>query len=651
MDSPKPLSSVTSLVFAVLASVGLMAVGVSTAQGSLAVGGVDRPTDAGPEVSASAKRSSTRSVEPRGNPQVSVRFSGEQVRLVVEADRVVGVHRRSVTEVRVRRQGAVFRLTHVGGKRWATRWRPSIGLLASLQGRLVATVFLFTSGARYVTKSRVPGPAPDSGEPPEEPAVPAPDTPPTTSPNQPSTPTPPEGVRATGLVPDWSPTISDYTVSCAESVSVTINVDGEVSMDGGTPRLGQVTEELDLDPGEAFRLSGDFGEQVFRCRPSNLPLPTVNGQGSGSYFLVTPTGFGSSLSNYAMVLDRNGVPLWWYDAPLPAINDFNMPRPGIFSWVQSRGGNGTFASSAYIIQSVTGEFVDIVRPVGFGADNHDLQPTPDGGWLLIGYVPRNCPAVPSECVDLSPWGGPANATVIDGWIQKVDANGNPIWTWKSQDHIDLSENGPWIPSLGGGVTLPDGRQAYDIVHMNSVEPDGNGFIFSARHLDAVYRVEDPGGAGGIDWKLGGTTTPESLTVFGDPRGSDPLGGQHDARRLSDGTVTIHDNGSRRSRPPRMVRYRIDPVAGTADLVSELSDTRVTSSICCGGGRVLPDGNGWAVSWGASSLMGEYGLDGQPRLRMTWPGGKISYRIVPVSPSVLTAAMLRDGMDAQFPRTP
>lgn len=614
------------------------------AQVSEADRSASRRSDSVSEVTRTVGQPLARTAELRGLPEVSILFSGERVRLVVQADRVIGVSRTSVSEVRVKRQGAVFSLSHVGGKRWATRWRKSIGLLTSLQGRLVAAVFVLKSGLRFVTKARVPQSA-------SEP-IPSPTpTPEPDPPSPPPTPELPEGVRATGLVPDWSPNVSDYTVSCANAVTLTANVDGPLTVDGGTPRSGPISAEIDLDPGQAFRLNGGFGEHLFRCRPTDLPLPAVEGQGSGSHYLATPTGFGSELANYAMVLDRNGVPVWWFEAPLPAINDLSMPRPGVFSWVHSRGGDGTFASSAYIIQSLGGEFMDVVRPVGFGADNHDLQPTSDGGWLLIGYVARDCPAVPSECVDLSPWGGPENATVIDGWIQKVDANGNPIWTWKSQDHIGIAESGPWIPSLGSGATLSDGRQAYDIVHLNSVEPDGDGFIFSARHLDAVYRVEDPRGAGEIDWKLGGTTTPESLTVFDDPRGGDPLGGQHDARRLSDGTVTIHDNGTRRSRPPRMVRYEIDPAADSAKLVSEVSDPRVSGSICCGGGRVLPDGDGWAVSWGASSVMGEYDLSGQPRLRMTWPGGKISYRIVPVSPSVLTIGMLRDGMDAQFPRTP
>ena len=63
-------------------------------------------------------------------------------------------------------------------------------------------------------------------------------------------------------------------------------------------------------------------------------------------------------------------------------------------------------------------------------------------------------------------------------------------------------------------------------------------IASFRHLDAVYKISKS--TGKIVWKLGGTTTPKSLTVKDDPRAY-TLGAQHDARLLPDGTLTVFDN--------------------------------------------------------------------------------------------------------------
>ena len=81
----------------------------------------------------------------------------------------------------------------------------------------------------------------------------------------------------------------------------------------------------------------------------------------------------------------------------------------------------------------------------------------------------------------------------------------------------------------------------------------------------------------VVWKLGGTARPESLTILNDPEfttGSG-FGGQHDARVLDDGSVTIFDNGFHPDtvlrHPPRAVRYAIDAGAGTATLLEQVND--------------------------------------------------------------------------------
>jgi hypothetical protein len=43
------------------------------------------------------------------------------------------------------------------------------------------------------------------------------------------------------------------------------------------------------------------------------------------------------------------------------------------------------------------------------------------------------------------------------------------------------------------------------VHLNSLQEDVDGIVFSSRHLDAVYRIRRSDES--IDWKLGGTETP------------------------------------------------------------------------------------------------------------------------------------------------
>jgi hypothetical protein len=214
-----------------------------------------------------------------------------------------------------------------------------------------------------------------------------------------------------------------------------------------------------------------------------------------------------------------------------------------------------------------------------------------------------------------------------------------LWTWRTRDHIALNESGtrPWFPGQGD-----------DIIHMNAVEPDGEGaLLFSARNLDAIYHITKSTGA--IDWKLGGSQRAESLTVIGDTRPTatgttgQALSGQHDVRLLADRTVTLHDNGTNANRPPFAMRYVIDETARTAQVVEAVEDPRATYSVCCGSARRLPGGN-WVVQWGANPYMTELDPSGNPVLTISYQGTTFSYRAVPILPGVVSADQLRQGMD-------
>lgn len=136
-------------------------------------------------------------------------------------------------------------------------------------------------------------------------------------------------------------------------------------------------------------------------------------------------------------------------------------------------------------------------------------------------------------------------------------------------------------------------------------------------------------------------------MLNDPYASNPMGGQHDARILPDGTLTIHDNGTNLGRPPRSVRYSLDLDAGTATLVEEVTDPEAPSSFCCGGSRRAEDGS-WLMSWGSRSLVTEFDAAGNRTFRLTF-NGPFSYRAFPVPPGLLNAAQLRAGMSAMHPR--
>ena len=190
-------------------------------------------------------------------------------------------------------------------------------------------------------------------------------------------------------------------------------------------------------------------------------------------------------------------------------------------------------------------------------------------------------------------------------------------------------------------------EPYDAYHWNSIEATPTGYLLSFRHLDAVVNIDRD--SGDIVWKLGGTTTPQSLTVLDDPvfTGGSHFGGQHDARLLDDGTVTLFDDGTNLGRAPRGVRYQIDPGARTATMLEQQTDSVAPGAFCCGSARRLAGGN-WVFGWGSTNSVSEVTNTGARVFLLQLAEGSLVYRAIPVEFGVLSREALRAGMDAQYP---
>jgi hypothetical protein len=215
-----------------------------------------------------------------------------------------------------------------------------------------------------------------------------------------------------------------------------------------------------------------------------------------------------------------------------------------------------------------------------------------------------------------------------------------VWRWNSKDHVSIGENaGAW---QGSYHLMPDGTNVYDYFHLNSIEPDGDGLVISARHVDAVYRIDRA--TGNVTWKLGGTKRPKSLKVVGDHRDK-TFSGQHDARLLPDGSLTVYDNHTPGA--PRAVRFRIDAAARRATLLEQVEEPSLVWSPAEGSARRLPGGD-WVVSWGATPLVEELAATNDPTWRLTLERGQV-YRITPILRGTLAATEIRRAMDRMHPR--
>lgn len=356
---------------------------------------------------------------------------------------------------------------------------------------------------------------------------------------------------------------------------------------------------------------------------------------------IRPVPFGLFVVTYSgpkdgrpwvIVFDTEGRPRWWYSPDTRALWG-QIVRDGSVVWARSFGdGYGLDPRMAHEVRSESGKLLRLVKTAGSIVDGHEYRELPNGNVLLDTYVP--------ETADLRRFGGPRRAAIVSAEVQEVDPAGRVLWRWNSRGCIALSETGRWWHSVLSNPRRRLQREAFDPVHINSIEPRGRGeVIVSTRHTDAVYGIDRANGE--IRWKLGGSRTGKSLQVVGDPA-TKLLGGQHDARLDRHGRLTIFDNGKDRPRRPRVVFYRLDLGADKAIYKGQLNDPEVRRSHCCGSARELP-GGGWLVSWGDNKLVTGFDRQGRIAFRLHLPAP--TFRAVPVPPGATSARELDRGMKA------
>ncbi len=452
------------------------------------------------------------------------------------------------------------------------------------------------------------------------------------------------------LTPSYRPAIHDYVVECIAGNPVDVQVDTAAgtwaSVDGSRWATGSVAAAVSLKPGQAFvvKISGGGRTETatVRCLPSDFPALQATGKGPAGWY-----GFGYpylSGSPFLILVDRYGTPVWWFrDVETGDPADFRVwtgKELSAFGW-SGKVAVSWATGGTYVLRRLDGTVLHRWG-AGMDLDRHDLVPTPRGTVYVIRYLKRACDTTPSECVDMTAYGGGPADTVIDAEILELAKGGRVLWSWQTRGHVAVAESQRLLDHPAEPIRQADGD--WDLVHMNSVEPDGKGVIFSSRHLDAVYRVSRK--TGNITWKLGGTTTGDSLNVVGDPATGLPLGMQHDARLLPDGSLSVYDNAHTLPRAPRMIRFAVDRSAGTATVLQTLQDLDVSNSAFAGSARPLPRGN-WLMAWGANDRISVNAVDGSELLtiRSTLPNADkaVPYRAVYLPTRLTSASQLRSAM--------
>ena len=404
---------------------------------------------------------------------------------------------------------------------------------------------------------------------------------------------------------------------------------------------GAVTIDTATPPGSDFpitiRSRGSSRTYRVRCLPADFPAwryealrPSLPG------FFVVSFKASRHARPWVIVFDDIGVPRWWFN-PGTRVLWGQVLGDGNLAWARSFGdGYGLDPRMAHEIRTPAGKLVRLVQTEGSIIDGHEFRELGNGNVLVDTYVP--------EAADLRRFGGPRRAAIVSAEIQELDRQGHKLWHWNSRGHIGLGETGRWWRNvLSNPRRRLHGRETFDPVHINSIDPRGRReVVISTRHTDAVYGI---GADGDVRWKVGGSPTGRSLRVVGDPANR-PLGGQHDARIGPGGLLSVYDNGKDRPRRPRVVFYRLDLDNRAAHYLGQLNDPQVRRSHCCGSARQLP-GGGWLVSWGDNPLVSAFDARGRLAFRLHLAAS--TFRAVPAPPEATSVEALDRGMEAMEQR--
>jgi len=292
---------------------------------------------------------------------------------------------------------------------------------------------------------------------------------------------------------------------------------------------------------------------------------------------------------YMMILENDGTPYFYKRLPLSTF-DFKLQPTGTLTMWHSDYHTWIELDSNF---NVIYEF----RSPGFSLNNHEIQLLPNGNYLVIVTNKRS--------VDMSKLvvGGPANAIVIDNYLQELDRNQNVLFEWRSQDHFDV------LDAVNEDLT----SGLIDYVHMNAIAVDyDDHLLISSRHLSEITKINCQ--TGEIIWRLGGENN--QFQFVNDDYG---FSYQHDIRPVpgKPNQYTLFDNGKHRTPPfSRALEFKLDTLNWTATKVWEYrhDPDRYGGSKC--NAQRLPNGN-TLINWSTPYL---------PKATEVTPDGEIVYEM-------------------------
>jgi hypothetical protein len=482
------------------------------------------------------------------------------------------------------------------------------------------------------------------------------------------------------LNPSFSPHVFDYYVWCSAGTNIaTVSM---TAASGATSALVTPTPTttayasaqsvtFDVQENDAIVVVAKdetaSNEYWVRCLPPDMrrwtwmPHPE-RGTPSPGYYLVGnlyPHIIAyADAAGYAMVLNGNGVPVW-YERVIPddlGAGNVDSVAPGMINFMPTSSSTSTGTFTIRGLDPPTTNSLPLAAAASrYSTDFHELRLLPNGDYLMLGSFDTSgidltgLPVLmPNGTTQV--WG--ADAVIQECAVLEFSPAGSLVWSWLGSDHFDPKEVST-IPYYDGSEVV--------VFHCNSidVDPMNGNLLVSAREMGSIFYIEYPSGT--VLWKMGGPNSSKDNAAYVSV--SDPFSGQHDARLLpgwsstcsgGTGQVSVFDDEyGTVGKPARGVVYDVvvgsgggmggcggGGAPGTATVAWQ--DKGLSNSQIMGSFRVAGDGSR-IICWGEggdSFVFSELDARGNDLLDFSYEDGDLSYRAIKVPLSTFDLGVLR-----------
>ncbi len=358
--------------------------------------------------------------------------------------------------------------------------------------------------------------------------------------------------------------------------------------------------------------------QFSKLAPGYFMVANLKNEGSSQPF-VGQSG--------PLILDHNLQPVWFNPIGVNAfagnlkVQSYNG-KPVLSWWQGVVNGLGVTSSGEDVVIDQHYRHVATLKGAdGWIISEHDMIISGANAWVT---------AYRSVPMNLTPYGGSANGTLLDSAVQEYDlATGQLLYTWDAFNpggtpNVPLSES--QTKALPG---VP-----WDAYHINAIQLTGNEtFLVSLRNTWSAYLVNRLTGA--IEWTLSGNS---KLSTFALPKNAQ-FQWQHDVELHGGNVVSVFDDAccnvsvdakgkatvGKPSGPTRGLVLKLNLTNHTGSFVAQYIFRNNFNAAFLGNTQLLPNGN-VTLAWGSQPLFSEVSKTDKVLLDGVWPGADISYRV-------------------------